>query len=405
MIQLGTCDATVSDGARDAYLTLVKTVTRVDLKDVRDGIDKLAFGAHAPTAQQNMSVSAIQQALKDIGFFPGGQADGICGYRTLSAIRLFQEYVRTVEKQPSTPDGVVGPTTQAHIQRWIDNGQRPEWAPTIEQWKTGTLGTSQYTRWLALLSKVKAKYAASPNRMLQLVNAYTRATDTKKVAEWDFDPKYMHLVGIRRTEARGKFDDVFVFLIKGLAFKFQGSTEPGSTESERGTPFLVQGQHDYHFGWHQRRYLALRPEHLGTGKGVLVVRSKDNDQLDDRDLDNGLEPNYTINIHWGGKGTTFNVNNWSAGCQVINGTMYLNHKDDLIDCSAFVARNNKEVANTPGKTRGAYNVLVDLATALSSDMGSNTVKYTLLAAEDLGLDPTLKQELADARARAGTLLR
>lgn len=48
----------------------------------------------------------------------------------------------------------------------------------------------------------------------------------------------------------------------------------------------------------------------------------------------------------------------------------------------------------------AYNVLLDLATALSGDTGSSTVKYMLLTEQDLDLDPKLRQELADARARA-----
>jgi hypothetical protein len=118
------------------------------------------------------------------------------------------------------------------------------------------------------------------------------------VAQWEAAPGHVHLVGIRRREANGKFDDIFVLLLKGLVFKFQGSTEPGASDNPSGRPFLVQGQHNYHFGWHQKKYLALRPQ----GAGVLVVRSKINDVLDDADLANGLEVNASINIHWGGKG-------------------------------------------------------------------------------------------------------
>jgi hypothetical protein len=102
------------------------------------------------------------------------------------------------------------------------------------------------------------------------------------VAEWDFSPKqHVHLVGIRSSSVTGKFDDIFVLLLKGLVFKFQGSTEPGATKSPLGLPFLVIGQHDYHFGWHQKRYLALRPKSLDTG--VLVARSKDMN-FDEADL-------------------------------------------------------------------------------------------------------------------------
>ena len=239
--------------------------------------------------------------------------------------------------------------------------------------------------------------------MLRLVGAFAGATDTRSVARWDFAPGgNVHLVGIRRSERSGKFDDIFVLLIKGLVFKFQGSTEPGASSNALGAPFLVQGQHDYHFGWHKKEYLALRPQHLD--RGVLVVRSKDDMRLDEADLKNGLEANASINIHWGGKGMKFDVKTWSEGCQVINGTVYLNEKNKLIDCSAFAATNNAEVAGSPSKTRGAYNVLLDLVTALSSDLKGNSVKYTLLTEEDLDLDPALKQGLADARARVRQLL-
>ena len=397
MMVLGCCDSNISQTAFHAYEQLVEGIARVPMAEVRDGGDKLTFKKHTPDDKQPMTVRQVQQALSASGFFPGGAADAICGYRTLSAIRLFQEYVRTVEKLPCDPDGRFGPQSQSHLKRWIDSGNKTEWTPTIEGWQAGTLAQAEYTEWLSLLGKVKDKYVDNPNRMLQMVNAFAGATDTKKVTQWDFNPSHIHLIGIRRHEFSGKFDDVFVLLIKGLVFKFQGSTEPGASSNPSGTPFLVQGQHDYHFGWHRRQYLALRPQ----GKGVLVVRSKDDKRLDHRDLDNGLEANASINIHWGGKGGRFDVKAWSEGCQVINGTLYINHNNEFIDCSGFAARNNTEVAENRAKTRGAYNVLLDLVTALSGDTGSSTVKYMLLTEQDLDLDPKLMQGLADARAEAG----
>jgi len=285
----------------------------------------------------------------------------------------------------------------------VDHRTATEWAPTIARWQAGTLGQTEYTNWFSLLEKIKRKYTAHPNRMLRLVGAFAGATDTRSVARWDFTPGgNIHVVGIRRSERSGKFDDIFVLLIKGLVFKFQGSTEPGASSNALGAPFLVQGQHDYHFGWHKKEYLALRPQHLD--KGVLVVRSKGDMRLDETDLKNGLEANASINIHWGGRGMKFDVKTWSEGCQVINGTVYLNEKNQLIDCSAFAATNNAEVAGNPSKTRGAYNVLLDLVTALSSDLPGNSVKYTLLTEEDLDVEPALKQGLADARARVRQLL-
>ena len=82
-----------------------------------------------------------------------------------------------------------------------------------------------------------------------------------------------------------------------------------------------------------------------------------------------------IHIHWGGKGLRFDVNNWSEGCQVINGSAYLNPANERIDCSSFVATNNTEVANDPSKTRGAYNLLADLVLGLGNDLPGNTVLY------------------------------
>ena len=57
-----------------------------------------------------------------------------------------------------------------------------------------------------------------------------------------------------------------------------------------------------------------------------------------------------------------------------------------------------------GAGYSAINVLLDLVTALSSDLPSNSVKYTLLTEQDMDLAPALKQGLADARAKVGRLL-
>ena len=394
MIELGSFDADVTSAACQAYLKEVETITRRPLSEIRNGRDKVMLKACAPEPQQPMSVAAIQQALKERGFFPGGKVDGICGYRTMSAIRLFQEYLRSVEKQSIVPDGRCGPISQQHLKRWLDGRLETEWAPTIARWRAGTLGDTEYTAWLALLGEVKKKYLAAPTRMLQLVNAFAGKSDTRKVAQWDFDPRQIHFVGVRRNDATNKFDDIFVLLMKGLVFKFQGSTEPGASENSAGAPFLVQGQHDYHFGWHKSHYLALRPE----SRGVLVVRSKGDMRLDDADLNNGLEANATINVHWGGRGLSGDVNDWSEGCQVINGSTYFDAKDGVIDCSSFAAVNNKTVAEQPSKTRGAYNVLVDLVTALGSDLSNGSLKYMLLVEEDLELSPALAKVWEDSRA-------
>jgi len=396
MIDLGCFDPDVSDAACTAYCKELERITRLPLAEVKPGVDKLSIHRRAGATAGEMSVTQVQQALQKLGFFPGGKADGICGYRTQSAIRLFQEYVRSAEGQVGVPDGRFGPKTQAHLQRWLDGGLASSWAPRIAQWRAGSGDLGEYSAWLDLLSRARDAQRARPGRAQQMVEAFSGTSDTRKLDEWDVAGSgTTHLIGIRREELSGKFDDVFVLLIKGLVFKFQGTTEPGATKDPRGLPFIVPSQHDYHFGWHQRRYLALRPQ----GAGVLVARSANDKRLDDADLAKGLEPNATINVHWGGKGMTRDVGSWSEGCQVINGTVYLNPADELVDCSAFTATNQAELDSNPAKTRGAYNLLLDLITALASDLPVNTVKYTLLTEADLALAPTLASGLAAARAR------
>jgi hypothetical protein len=44
-------------------------------------------------------------------------------------------------------------------------------------------------------------------------------------------------------------------------------------------------------------------------------------------------------------------------------------------------------------------VLVDLVTALGSDISAGSMRYTMLIEPDLDLSPTLKQGLADARTK------
>ena len=78
--------------------------------------------------------------------------------------------------------------------------------------------------------------------------------------------------------------------------------------------------------------------------------------------------------------------------------------NDLVSCATFDGLNNTDIKKNPSKTRGAYNVLLDLVTALGSDLPTQTVKYTLLTAADLELAPELKRGLTDARTRAGALL-
>lgn len=397
-IKLGCLDASVTDSACEAYIENVSQLTRLPLSQVKEGLDKFAKQRLPAPGQGVLSVVDAQKALKSIGFFPIGQMDGICGYRTQSAIRLFQEYVRSVEKvNDMVPDGQLGPATQAHIERWVNGSLKSNWTEAMNQFRAGTV-SAEYNDWLALLQKVKQQYLTNPNKMLQKVNAYNGAVCTRKVADWDFStPSNVHLIGVRRAGFQGKFEDIFVLLLNGLIFKFQGSTDPGAKADPRGYPFLVQGQHDYHFGWHHQTYLALRPQ-----SEVLVLRTR-NDQITDADLANNLEPNGTINVHWGGPGMQGDVGTWSEGCQVINGSVYLNPANELISCAKFAATGSLQPLTDPTKTRGAYNVLVDLVTTLASDQ-TPILKYMMLVESDLSLAPSLQNSLANTRNQFMALL-
>ena len=98
-----------------------------------------------------MSVADIQRGLKIARLLPRWKVDGICGYRTLSAMRLFQEYVRSVEKLPSLPDGRFGAASQEHLQRWIDSAHRPSGRRRSRVGAPARSGETEYTAWLSLL--------------------------------------------------------------------------------------------------------------------------------------------------------------------------------------------------------------------------------------------------------------
>jgi hypothetical protein len=406
MISLGRYDPDISESAIESYLALIE-------KFDRNVAGKKLIGDKGPVALKPLakgaaiSVGGAQTLLRDLGFLPGSRIDGICGYRTQASIRLFQEYVRSIEGKRCLPDGILGPATLAHLERWRNEGTVAGWSSTLDAWEDGSLSRKdcEYNRWLEFLGTVKAQYLAHPSPMLELVNAYRRPSDTFKVADWDFSPGDVHVVGIRygATRTTHKFDDVLVLLIRGLCFKFQASTDPGYTRNPKGAPFLVQGQHLFQFGLHRGSYHALRP----ARHGVLVVRSRGDYRLTEEDLDNGLEANTTINIHWGGKGVGRAVNRWSEGCQIIAGSGYRNHNAAIVDCSDHAGLNNTEVKRkSVKKTRAAYNVLSDLINALSSGIEPvGQVKYTLLLEDDLKLSPEIASEVQRSRSLARRLYR
>ena len=341
-------------------------------------------------AESAPTVRDMQNTLRTAGFLPAGPANGMLDYRTVSAVRLFQEYVRTVEGLPDVgaPDGVVGPTTAKHLARWKTAATRADWSD-----RSPDNATAAFRYWMLVLAMYQAYNANTPVTLIvQKAEAFTKPSDTLKIAQWNLDRHAIHLIGIRRQEWRSapvrRNDDVFVLLVDGIAFGFSGSTDPNPKQAgptRPDEPYLVRGQHQYRFGWHKldnpdRVYRAFRP----VGPGVLVCRDFVNDDaLTDADLVGGLDANPTINIHWSGAGT----GNWSAGCQVIEGSRYVNHRGAVVDCSAFAA---PSYSGLGAKTKGAYNVLLDLITVFAPSNATSGVglHYTLLYEKDLQLQTT-----------------
>lgn len=372
-----------------------------------------------PKSVSGDDITQLQTFLRDHGFMPGARVDGVFGYWTLASVRLFQEYVRTIEgfDDINLADGRVFKGTHKHMLRWKEKELQADWGKF--SWKNPT---EEFKLWMNLLNQVKENYekallnAPDPAQdkgvlQLQMTNKWRGKTDTRKIAKWTFDPKEVHLLGIRcqhdvSNKKRGN-DDLFILLINGLVFKFWGSTDPKPSRSDGGKieghePYLVEGQHKYRFSWHKRGdskkvYKALVPYQ----NGVLVFRDwDDDDALTEKSIrKHGLgnptgkkklnNPNWSINIHW-----TQDTNNWSAGCQVIAGSSYLNHKGKLVNCSAFAAQNYDSLSavSKPGvkKNQGAYTFISDLAMVYTPD-GIDHVVYTL------GQDSIFEKEGLDTK--------
>lgn len=109
----------------------------------------------------------------------------------------------------------------------------------------------------------------------------------------------------------------------------------------------------------------------------------------------GMSVNPSINIHWSGIGTS----NFSAGCQVIAGRSYLNHKNELQDCSKFASVSYSGLTDSNKKTIGAYNVLTDLLLCYAPQDVTH-LYYTLGREASLDLSANFGEQFAsDTLAR------
>ncbi len=145
---------------------------------------------------QGTDVHRLQEFLKESGFFPLSLVDGVFGYATAAATRLFQEYVRSVlgETGIGTPDGKVGPNTWKYIEEWKRSGWTNEWGDS-----KSSDPYPEYNKWMRILNKAKDHFQSSTEAEIQMVNNYPTECDTLKVKDWSFSPDDIHLLGLRRN--------------------------------------------------------------------------------------------------------------------------------------------------------------------------------------------------------------
>ena len=140
---------------------------------------------------------------------------------------------------------------------------------------------------------------------------------------WHSEPCRLNLFGIRKLRYMNTFDDIFGFCyIEHGAHVFQCfdcTTDPGESvlktpENCKGTAILVPGQYidTWTTGLH-KGYSAF-VQH----KEVKVYRDNNKNEeldIDPSSIDIGF---FGINIHRASSNMkSTNVNNWSAGCQVL----------------------------------------------------------------------------------------
>lgn len=392
LLYLGSCDTSKYPNDRKKFLKPYHTdgllVSKVTFRD--DDRTKWRSFRKVDGSQ----VERLQRFLQKAGFLTNRMNIGVFDYATQSAVRLFQEYVRTIDPEGDktmVPDGFVGDGTMKHVKRWEQQNKVCSWGPA-----SAANPSKEYNDWFKLLEKAKSFYKANPGPILKYVNKMSNTHSTRKIDDWSFDRNQIHLVGIRRNQDmsadKRKNDDIFILLVNGQVFKFWGSTDPSARMAGRkDEPFLVEGQHDYRFGWHKiwkesKIYKAGKP----MGQGVLVLRDWNNDNsLTPKDLEIadrngkplGIRVNNSINIHWSGIGST----NFSAGCQVISGRSYINNFNNAMSCAKFASRSYGDLTTSAKKTKGAYNMLADLVICYTKP-GQHSLTYTLGREESLNID-------------------
>lgn len=162
---------------------------------------------------------------------------------------------------------------------------------------------------------------------LDLVDVLRNACLTWDYKFFETGDYNLNIIGIRNRERTANiFNDFIVVLFKEkgswVTKIYPATTDPGKTYlnspmSSAGTAILVPYQYRgvYTLGLHKGQYTALVQQ-----KGeVAVYRDTNKDSTLDCDPRTIAHGYFGINIHRSSKtGTSVNVNNWSAGCQVLD---------------------------------------------------------------------------------------
>ncbi|MEO0733656.1 MAG: peptidoglycan-binding protein, partial [Bacteroidota bacterium] len=143
-------------------------------------------------------VEELTRKLQATGFMPNANHDGLFGYVTQAAVRLFQEYVRTrdqtiskAERKQVVPDGIVGPITQAHLKRWVKAGLQPDW---LRKEEPSALALTWFNRFRSAAFQLREK----PTPMIKIPESYGKKCDSLPLDKWTFSLEEPQLFGIRR---------------------------------------------------------------------------------------------------------------------------------------------------------------------------------------------------------------
>jgi peptidoglycan hydrolase-like protein with peptidoglycan-binding domain len=248
---------------------------------LRRGAIDATGAANYPRASQNTPedlVTQLQRDLKSLGYLMGA-VDGAFGEGTERAVKKFERDQRLPDK------GEIGPEDKAALGRAMKAGKGRDEALSYD---------------------------------------HLRGDVTSLDYKWDDAPGWINLIGVRgfwhgETVANtfNVYNDTIVALwIDQLGKKhvelFDASCDPGRCHepAPNGVAHLVEGQYLFSRGLHHGQYRALR-----QAIAVRVKRYFDDDPNRLRpQLDEGF---FGINIHCGG--ISNEVNDWSAGCQIVKG--------------------------------------------------------------------------------------